>query len=105
AYPAAPEVGNDDAGTRDENNDPYAGGGVITSQDSPIGGPYYDSIGANGDTIEEHIHFRDFARLEFNRTWWTVSHFVPWRAHFRARKVAGQWQDNGSDAAADNAGF
>ena len=105
AYPAAPEVGNDDAGTGDENNDPYAGGGMITSSDSPLGGPYYDAIGADGDTLEEHIQFREFARLELNGTWWKVSHFVPWRAHYRARKVAGKWQNNGSDSAPDNAGL
>jgi hypothetical protein len=104
AYPAAREVGNDDAGVNDENNDPYAGGGVITSRDSPTR-IYPDSVGADGDTIEQHLQFREFARLEFHRTWWTVSHFVPWRVHYRVMRVAGQWQDNGSDVAADNAGF
>jgi hypothetical protein len=104
AYPAAPETGNDDAGTGDENNDPYANHGVITSQDNPRR-PYQDALGANGDTIEQHLQFREFARLEFHRTIWKVSNFVPWRVHFRVRKVAGQWQDNGSTAAADNAGF
>jgi len=104
AYPAAPEIGNDDAGVNDENNDPYAGGGVITSQDSPTR-IYPDSVGTDGDTIEQHLQFREFGRLEFRGTWWKVSQFVPWRVHYRVRRVAGQWQDNGSDAAADNAGF
>jgi hypothetical protein len=103
-YPAAPEEGNDDSNTDDENNDPYAGGGVITSADSPTRN-FFDAAGADGDTMERHLQFREFARLEFNRTWWKVSQFVPWRVHYRAIRVAGQWQDNGSDAAADNAGF
>jgi hypothetical protein len=105
AFPAAPETGNDDAATTDENNDPYAGGGVITSLDDPSE-PYLDAFGAPGDTIEQHLQFREFARLEFHRTIWTVSHFSPWRIHYRVRKdAAGRWQDNGSTAAPDNAGF
>ena len=104
AFPAAPESGNDDSSTADENNDPYAGGGVITSHDDPIRN-YPDTVGADGDTLEQRLQFREFARLEFHRTIWTVSHFSPWRIHYRIRKVAGQWQDNGSTATADNAGF
>jgi hypothetical protein len=104
AFPAEPEVGNDDAAPTDENNDPYAGGGVITSDDSPTR-IYPHSVGADGDTIEQHLQFREFARLEFHRTWWRVSHAVPWRVHYRVIRNAGQWVDNGTDAAADNAGF
>jgi hypothetical protein len=103
-YPPAREVGNDDTNTGDENNDPYANAGVITSHDNPHE-PYLDAFGADGDTIEQHRQFREFARLEFHSTIWNVSNFTLWRAHFRVHKVAGQWQDNGSDAAADNAGF
>jgi hypothetical protein len=103
-FPAAPEVGNDDTGTTDESNDPYAGGGVITSTDTPSR-PYPDAVGTDGDTLEQRLQFREFARVEFNRTWWKVSAAVPWRVHYRVVKVAGRWQDNGSDAADDNAGF
>jgi hypothetical protein len=103
-YPATREEGNDDAGTGDENNDPYAHAGVITSTDDPTR-PFPDAVGANGDTFEEHLQFKEFARLEFHRTWWTVSNFFPWRVHYRIQKVAGHWQDNGSDAGPDNAGF
>jgi hypothetical protein len=103
-YPLADEVGNDDTGTADEMNDPYGGGGVITSRDHPFRN-YRHAVGVDGDTIEQRLQFREFARLEFNRTWWKVSHFVPWRIHYRLRKVAGRWTDNGSDTAADNAGF
>lgn len=103
-FPAAPEIGNDDTGTTDESNDPYAGGGVITSTDTPAR-PYPDAVGTDGDTLEQRLQFREFARLEFNRTWWKVSAAVPWRVHYRVVKVAGRWQDNGSDAADDNAGF
>jgi len=103
-YPAAREEGNDDAGTGDENNDPYANAGVITSTDDPTR-PFPDAVGVDGDTFEEHLQFKEFARLEFHRTWWNVSHFFPWRVHYRIQKVAGHWQDNGSDAGPDNAGF
>lgn len=103
-YPVTREEGNDDAGTGDENNDPYANGGVITSTDDPTR-PFPDAVGADGDTFEEHLQFKEFARLEFHRTWWNVSNFFPWRVHYRIQKVAGQWQDNGSDAGPDNAGF
>ncbi len=103
-YPATREEGNDDAGTADENNDPYANAGVITSTDDPTR-PFPDAVGANGDTFEEHLQFKEFARLEFHRTWWNVSNFFPWRVHYRIQKLAGQWQDNGSDAGPDNAGF
>ena len=104
AFPVEPEIGNDDAAPTDENNDPYAGGGVITSDDSPTR-IYPHAVGNDGDTIEQHLQFREFARLEFHRTWWRVSHAVPWRVHYRVIRNAGQWVDNGTDAAADNAGF
>jgi hypothetical protein len=103
--PAAWEVGNDDSGTADENNDPYAGGGVITSTDDPTRN-LPDAVGAVGDAVEMHLHFREFARVELNGTWWRISPSFPWRVHFRARKLPdGTWHNNGSDAALDNAGF
>jgi hypothetical protein len=77
---------------------------VITSTDTPSR-PYPDAVGTDGDTLEQRLQFREFARVEFNRTWWKVSAAVPWRVHYRVVKVAGRWQDNGSDAADDNAGF
>jgi hypothetical protein len=103
-YPAAQEEGNDDANPADETNDPYANGGTLTSTDNPTRF-FFDVAGADGDTMERRLQFREFARLEFNNTWWKVSHFVPWRVHYRAIRTAGQWQDNGSVADDTNAGF
>ncbi len=97
AFPANTATGNDDTTATDENNDPYAGGGVITSIDTPRQ-PIPDALGADGNTLEFDLRFREFARLEYNRTWWRVSQFFPWRVVFRARKVAGRWRDNGSTA-------
>jgi hypothetical protein len=103
-FPGDRETGNDDSSTNDETNDPYANGGVITSSDDPTRN-YPDSVGVDGDTLEQRLQFREFARLEFHGTIWNVSHFSPWRIHYRVHKVAGQWQDDGSTAAADNADF
>jgi len=102
AYPATWEEGNDDRATGDENNDPYAA--AMTSTDTPSM-PADHSAGADGDTVEVRLHFREFVRLEINRRWWVISHHFPWRMHFRMRKAAGRWVDDGSDAATDNAGF
>ncbi len=104
AYPANITEGNDDAGVADENNNPYGNGGQITSFDTPTRF-FPHTLGANGDTIEQHLQFREFARLEYHGTWWNISHFAPWRFHIRIRKAAGRWVDAGTDGAQDNAGF
>ena len=101
-YPARWEEGNDDSGTGDETNDPY--GGTMTSVDTPVDNLSHAG-GADGDTFEERAHFLEFVRLELARTWWVVSNMFPWRVHMRVRKAAGRWVDNGTTAAADNAGF
>jgi hypothetical protein len=103
-YPANNAEGNDDAGTGDETNDPYANAGTLTSTDQPAR-IYPHAVGADGDTIEQHIQFREFSRLEYNRTWWSISPFAPWRVHISVVRVGGKWQDNGSSFARDNAGF
>jgi hypothetical protein len=101
-YPSTWEEGNDDASPLDENNDPYAG--PMTSHDGP-GLLISHSGGADGDTFERRLHFREFVRLEINRRWWVISHHFPWRVHMRVQKVGGRWENNGTDAAADNSGF
>jgi hypothetical protein len=102
SYPAAWEEGNDDSGTTDESNDPYGAG--MTSSDSPTDNLAHAG-GTDGDTFEDRVQFREFVRLELDKTWWVVSRMFPWRSHLRVVKVAGRWVDNGTDAAADNAGW
>jgi hypothetical protein len=101
-YPAQWEEGNDDSATGDETNDPYGGG--MTSSDSPTDN-FAHAGGADGDTFEDRTQFREFVRLELDKTWWVISKMFPWRAHERVRKVAGRWVDNGTSAASDNAGW
>jgi len=76
----------------------------MTSNDGP-GLQISHAGGANGDTFERRLHFFEFVRLELARAWWVISHMFPWRVHMRVRKDAGRWVNNGTDAAADNAGF
>ncbi len=80
-FPADDVEGNDDAGTGDETNDPYANIGILTGMDSPTRG-VFQSAGNIGDTVSIHMHFREFARLEINGTWYRISDFYPWRIHF-----------------------
>ena len=108
-FPADNAEGNDDAGTADEKNNPFAGGiipvnnravpaGFIGSHDAP-GRPFPDAVGVAGDSIQIDLTFREFARLEYNRTWWLISHIAPWAVHFRARKnAANKWVNDGSSA-------
>jgi hypothetical protein len=101
-YPATWEEGNDDGSTGDENNDPYTA--TMTSEDTP-GFRINNAGGNDGDTLEIHLHFMEFVRLELGRAWWVPSQMFPWRVNMRVRKDAGHWVDNGTDVAADNANF
>jgi hypothetical protein len=61
AYPVNDVEGNDDRATGDENNDPYANGGILRGFDSPGVGIAH-SAASNGDTFEWRLHFREFTR-------------------------------------------
>jgi hypothetical protein len=104
AFPTNNVLGNDDASTVDETNDPYASAGSLTSNDTPTR-VLTHTVGADGNTFEQHIQFHEFGRLENRATWWTFSQFAPWRVHIRARRIGGKWVDNGTDIALDNSGF
>jgi hypothetical protein len=108
-FPANNAEGNDDAGTADEKNDPFVAGnialggravaaGFIGSEDTPsVSMPH--AVGVVGDTFEIQFRFREFARIEYHRTWWLMSHRVGWSTTLRAQKnAAGRWVDNGSAA-------
>lgn len=103
-YPANNVEGNDDALVLNENNDPYTNNGILTDRDRPIYG-IVDRAGANGDTYEAHLHFRQFTRLEIEGTWTRISDDFLWRIHLNFIKVNGFWENNGSNKALDNAGF
>jgi hypothetical protein len=109
-FPANNAEGNDDAGVGDEKDDPFAAGaiamngravalGSIGSFDVPsIRLPH--ATGAVGDVVEIHLTFREFARIEYHRTWWLMSNRAPWEVHFRLIKnAANVWVDNGSTVA------
>jgi hypothetical protein len=99
-------VGNDDAGTGDEDNNPYTAPpvGELWGIDRPTRAVLHAN-GSNGNTIEWRLHFQEFARLEICGTWYLVSDYFPWRVHYRVRKAGGQWTNNGSNRATNNAGF
>lgn len=107
-FPSVEVVGNDDKHTGDENNDPYANGGVITSTDSPTRTPFHNE-GSIGDTFEIRLQFGEFARVELDGNWYKISDFHNWKIHFLFRKDftlgGGEWNDNGSFIAENNTGF
>jgi len=103
-YPSDAVVGNDDAGATDETNDPYANGGNITSKDDPSEF-LLQALGVNGNTFDERNHFGEFARVELDGHWYSISDYYNWRVHFEFIKAAGAWANNGSVVAEDNAGF
>lgn len=92
-YPADPEVGNDDAGVGDpEENDPYSAPalGQLTGFDKPARqgpGDGFLQNGHVGDTYQVQLWFQDFARLELGGRWFVISDPLPWRVDFRFIKV------------------
>jgi hypothetical protein len=103
-YPANDVEGNDDRATGDEHNDPYSNGGILHGFDSPGVGVAH-SAAANGNTFEWRLHFREFTRVELDRTWHRISDFFPWRIHLKFRKTGGKWVNDGTNKATDNSGF
>ena len=111
-------VGNDDPSNTDETTYDIIGDGVsvapyisnvLKMHDSPSF-VLFNSSGALGDVVELRDNFRDFVRLNLgddpsNAKWFRISDYVEWRVHFKLKKVADSWVDDGSDAALDNAGF
>ncbi|HJQ55673.1 MAG TPA: hypothetical protein VJ890_02125, partial [Vineibacter sp.] len=104
AFPASDIEGNDDRTPNEETNNPYANGGMLTGVDTP-GMGIANGGGADGNTWERRLHFREFARVELAGTWHRISDFFPWRIHVRFRKAGGKWLDDGTNKATNNAGF
>lgn len=112
-YPDNPVLGNDDASTDDEDNDPYSVD--LEPFDNPIGTlrsydlPYrviFNSRGVNGEQVRWRLHFREFVRLELNGNWYRISDWGLWRVHIALIKQGGLWgkeappghiQDNTND--------
>ena len=105
-YPSNNLIGNDDLSTYGDDNDPYNSPniGKLTSDDTPSN-PMRHSTGSNNDTYEERYHFQEFARLELGTTWYVISGPIEWKAHFKYKRVNGEWTDDDSSAAADNSGW
>jgi hypothetical protein len=123
-YPSDALAGNDDRGPGDEDNDPYTAGtaglGNIGSMDPPSR-PLLHSDGDVGDTFEMRLHFREFARVLLDTTWYPISDFSLWKIHMRALKASESddgvdydgdgaqnkevWIDNGSVLEQNNNGF
>lgn len=84
-YPTNSLAGNDDQGTADEDNDPYAADmvliGQICAEDSPKR-PILHTDGDVNDTFEVRNHFREFARVLLDTKWYAISGFSTWRLHF-----------------------
>ncbi len=83
-YPANQAEGNDDAGTGDENNNPY-GSGVITSVDTPSRSNLLEG-GNVGATYRSRLWFQEFARFELNGNWYVVSDPLNWRVDYQMIK-------------------
>ncbi len=87
-FPANLAIGNDDAGTGDEDNDPYSApaAGQITSIDVPgRQGPGNGSLtnGNVGNTYRSQLWFQEFARINLRNRWFVISGNVLWRVDFR----------------------
>jgi hypothetical protein len=103
-YPTNEVEGNDDRGTGDETNDPYANSSKLTGSDT-TNLPVAHSKGSDGNTIELRLHFREFTRLEIQGTWHRISDYYLWRIHIKLQKSSGKWVNNGTDKALNNDGF
>jgi len=122
--------GNDGEWMLNDDNIPYdAPLYRLVKEDGPsyelLDWPAELSAGVNGDTWEARVHFRAFARLQLGSKWYRISNWGLYRVHFKFRKedtneasvgfdlngdghmddVVSVWRDDGSEAAANNAGF
>jgi hypothetical protein len=113
SYPTGVEaniVGNDDAETADEVDDPYPDNkAFLTSLDNPS--RYLsDATASLGDTIEFKMYFREFGRLKIGDVWFRISDFKLWRTVYKFVKVdlnsRETWaKDPATMLALDNAGL
>lgn len=85
-YPTNLVIGNDDAGTGDENNNPYPTSAQLTSLDVPTR-TWGMQGGVVGNTYRTQLWFQEFARLEIQGTWFVISDPQSWRVDIRFIKV------------------
>jgi hypothetical protein len=103
-YPTGVE-GNDDTTTTDpETNDPYSNSGVLTGYDLPITA-ICNRAGAEGNTFESRLQFREFTRLEIEGVWYRISDFFLWKFHRKSKRVSEVWIDDNSVKTSDNTDF
>lgn len=86
SFPNDPLIGNDDAGTGDENNTPNSSG-VISSVDVPTRTLTFAG-GDVGQNYNVDLQFQEFARVEINGQWYLLSDAEDWRVTFKATKEA-----------------
>jgi hypothetical protein len=126
-YPTNPVVGNDDEQASDEDDNPYSsaeaipntagptkpGVGQIGSSDAP-NSPGLDenfSGGTQGSTLQLHLQFAEFVRLQISETpgpnngWFRISEPLYWKQHILFTKNGSVWKDGGSVQSIDNNGF
>jgi hypothetical protein len=119
-YPADDAEGNDDTHVGDEDNNPYDNKhGTRTEKGKKVVFDLRDRLvskdapnltmrhgrGADGNTFERRLHFREFTRIVLGGRWQRISNAFEWRFHMRFLRVNGKWQDDGSTTAPDNDGF
>lgn len=87
-FPSDALVGNDDANTVGEDNNPYTAPdkGKLTGSDNPTTSPLH-SEGSVNDTFEIHFHAKEFSRLQLKDTWYRASDDTPWKIHWKFKKV------------------
>ncbi|MCE0499138.1 MAG: hypothetical protein LV481_14450 [Methylacidiphilales bacterium] len=110
SLPSNPLIGNDDASTADEDDNPYAACtttnlthaiGQITSLDRPtLWMP--NAGGSEGNTLEQSFLMQEFVRVQIGSSWYVISDPLLWKEVENLTFHSGQWQDNGSLLGAGN---
>ena len=122
-YPNEDAEGNDDRAPGDEDNNPYSNAelqpgtsnktpkGKLASHDPPTLPLFRDAAGTVGDTVEAHMHCREFVRLQIGdsgaggyKNWYRISSFADgeWRHVGKLKKQSATWIDNGSTTEENN---
>lgn len=101
-YPTSNIEGNDDAGTGDEDNDPYStpDKDVLVSHDTPVSG-VANTAGVANDEVTLNIQFRELCRIQVGAQWYRISDFYPWRFKQKFKKILTSENAVGADLNGD----
>jgi len=89
SYPENPLEGNDNSSEFSKDTNPYEAPsiGLLLDRDGP-NQPFVLNKSPNlGDTIQFHMQFKEFCRLELGRKWYLISAHMPWRLDARLKKT------------------